>query len=334
MGLEALSGARVLVTGAGGYLGTQLVRSLRDIPCRLRLLARAEVPAPPRRNGIPEMLRGDIRDPQIWETALEGVDVVFHFAAQTSDAVADADPQADRAVNVDPVLSLLTTCEARGWRPVVLFPGTAAQYGCPTRVPVDETFPDEPRTVYALHKSIAELYVRYYARRGVVRGATLRLPNLYGTGPAPSSAGRGVLNAMVRRALEGGTLTIHGDGRFLRDYLHVGDAAAAFIAAAVDSERITGRHFVVGTGRGHTVAVAIRMVAEVVEQVTGRRVFVEHVRVPAAETGLDSRNYVANPAAFTEATGWAARYTLREGLTAMVKDLVSSRAGAPAGANE
>src|SRR5687768_14727686 len=101
-----LTGARVLVTGGAGYLGTNIARHLCRIGCDVVRLARPgasfaplAVPSPCVRE-----VHGDVRERATWETHLPSVDVVFHLAAQTSAGVANADPHADLECNVVPML--------------------------------------------------------------------------------------------------------------------------------------------------------------------------------------------------------------------------------------
>jgi len=314
-GVDVWTGRKILITGGAGYLASNLVRRLGDAACHIVRLDRegAAFPSSPGKARI-EDVAGDIRDRSLWERLLDGTDAVFHFAAQTSVYVADESPSADLEINVAPMVALLETCSRRGYRPAVLFAGTATECGMTTRLPVDETQPDRPITIYDLHKLMAENYLKYFVARGALHGAVLRLANVYGPGPKSSSAERGVLNMMVRKALRGDALTVYGEGNHLRDYVYVEDVAAAFCAARAAIERISGLHFVIGSGRGHTIAEAIAMVAERVARTTGRRVPMTHTALTGAQSPIETRDFVADATRFTRATGWRARVSLEEGI--------------------
>ncbi|MFN0085046.1 MAG: NAD-dependent epimerase/dehydratase family protein [Blastocatellia bacterium] len=217
-----------------------------------------------------------------------------------------------------PMVRLLEACRRRGRQPLVLHAGTVTQTGFSARLPVDETHPDNPMTVYDLHKQMAENYLKYYAGQGIVRGVALRLANVYGPGPGSSSAERGLLNIMVRRALAGEPLTIYGEGDYLRDFVYVDDVVDAFLmaGAGLDAhpDRLNGRHFVVGSGRGSTIADSIRLVADRVARKTARRVPVIHVAPPKPPLPIEARDFVADPRGIAAATGWRARVSLAEGI--------------------
>jgi nucleoside-diphosphate-sugar epimerase len=271
----------------------------------------------------------DVREVADWAPLLEGVDLVFHLAAQTSARVAEQDPEEDLRANVLPLLRILECCRRGALRPFVLFAGSATQVGLTARVPVGEEVPDAPITVYDVHKSMAEGYLEHYVRRGFVRGATLRLANVYGPGPGSSSADRGVLNLMIRRALRGEPLTIYGDGKPLRDYVFIEDAARAFLAAAAAPDAVNGRHFLVGSGLGTSLAEAMRLVAARVGARTGRPAPVTHVAPPADQSPIELRDFVADIGRLSSATGWRPAVPLAEGIDRTIDWVLAGGAERP-----
>ena len=156
-GLNAFEGKTVAVTGAGGFLGSQLVTRLAGIPSRIVRTA-------------------DLANQAIWDDVAGDADVVFHFAAQTSTAIAAENPAADREANVAPMRRLLDACRRQRRHPFVLFAGTVPQAGLTPRLPVDEDVVDNPVTVYDRHKLIAENDLKSAVSAGTASGASLRLP--------------------------------------------------------------------------------------------------------------------------------------------------------------
>lgn len=326
MEIQFYKGKRLLMTGGAGYLASNLVGLLREMDCCITRLGRPSTRfAPVIGKASIQDAQGDIRDHAIWEPLLVNADIIFHFAAQTSVYVADENPIADLEVNVLPILYLLETCRQKGLQPTVIFSGTVTECGIPTRLPVDENHPDYPVTIYDLHKLMAEGYLKQYTAQAVVRGAVLRLANVYGPGPKSSSADRGVLNLMIQKALKGETLTIYGDGNYMRDYVYVEDVAHAFLEAGAKMDRVNGRHFVIGSGQGHTIAEAVNLVAERVALKTGQRVPVIHVEPPAALSQIETRNFVADTTSFSYATGWKARVSLVEGIDRTIDYLFTTQ---------
>ena len=283
--------------------------------------ARFDVPSA--RDCTLEDVELDVTDRGVWSQLLRGVDVVFHFAAQTSVYVAERDPMTDMTVNVMPMLALLEACRNEGHRPIVLFSGTVTEAGLTERLPVNEECPDRPITIYDLHKWMAENYLKHFTRAGIVKGATLRLANVYGPGPKSSSADRGVLNMMIRKALRGQELTVYGEGEFLRDYVHVQDVARAFLHAAGHIDQVAGGHFVIGSGEGHTIRQAITLVADRVGRRTGVRPPVVRVETPPSLSPIEFRNFIADTGRFVEASGWRAQWSLADGIDATIEEFLA-----------
>ena len=313
--LGLYAGRSVVVTGGRGFIGSAVVGLLADADCRIVRVSREErAPSAQSGRALIEDVTGDIRETRVWERVLADADVVFHLAAQTSVVEASENPAAVFEVNVRPLLRLLETCRRTGLRRTVVFAGTATQVGVPSRLPVDETHEDEPLTTYDAHKLVAERHLENHVRDGVVAGTTLRLANVYGPGPPSSSAGRGVLNAMIRTALRGETLTVYGRGDFVRDYVYVGDVARAFLMAGARGEAVNGQHFVIGSDHGHTIDEAFRLVASRVALSTGTEVRIRHITPDRVLSPVETRSFVADSSRFRRATGWRAECSLPEGI--------------------
>ena len=192
--------------------------------------------------------------------------------------------------------------------------GTATESGLPPTDTLDERAPDQPITVYDTHKLAAERALEAASRSRIVRGATLRLANVYGPGAQPGAVDRGVLNRMIRLAVAGRPLQIYGDGSELRDYTFIDDIASAFVKAAGHAADISGRHFVVGSGDRRTIAQIMATVARRTEERVGRAVLLQHVPAPPSSDPIDARSYVVDASAFMAATGWRPSIDLETGI--------------------
>lgn len=326
--LSGYSGKKLLITGGRGYLAANLVSALENTNCRITLLDMA--PPPGRRPAAAARIKdvtADIRCLRDWSGLLRGTDIVFHLAAQTSIKAADADPVSDLAVNVLPMLTLLETCRKRRFRPAVIFASTVTAAGIPRKLPVDESFRGLPPSVYDLHKTIAEEYLEFYTASGAVSGGTLRLANVYGPGPKSGSADRGILNLMVRKALNGEDLPLFGDGKYVRDYVYVKDVAAAFLAAGLKAGGLKGRRFIIGSGKGHSLLQAFRLVCERAALKTGKRSRIVPIAPRGGISELDKRNFIADTALFRKTAGWRALYGLPEGIDGTIASYLGSEGG-------
>ena len=164
--------------------------------------------------------------------------------------------------------------------------------------------------------------LKHYVNEGIVHGAALRLANVYGPGPESSRSDRGILNRMIRKALEGKPLTIYGKGDQLRDYVYVEDVAWAFIEAARNIEAINGQHFIIGSGQGYTIAKALKMVADRVALKKGGSVEVRNIDPPSTLLPIEFRNFFADSSQFIQKTNWKPRHSLVQGIDKLIEVLI------------
>ncbi len=324
--VSSLNDCKIIVTGGAGYLAWNLVSLFKKVSCSIYRLDRSGADFPPF-EGLPVVsdIIGDMTAPGIWEDYIKNTDLIFHFAAQTSIHQSAVEPLLDLHVNVVPILHLINSARRHGKAPFVLFSGTVTETGLTDALPVDESFPDHPVTIYDIHKLTAEKYLEYFSLEGIISATVLRLANVYGPGPRSSSADRGVLNGMIRKALNGEHLTIYGEGEYIRDYIYVEDVAKAFIAAAINKDRVNGKHFVIGSGRGTEFRTAVHLVAQRVEKKTGIKASVLHIDPPKPLLPIDTRNFIANTARFQEATGWKPLVSLAEGIDKTIDSFLDER---------
>lgn len=312
---EHYQGKHILVTGSSGYLANNLIHCLKEIDCRVTRLSRSgEILS--LCNGRAELtdIITDIEDEKVWQQILPTVDIIFHFAAQTNIQKAIDNPIADRDKNVLPLLSLLETCRKHRFQPLILLASTSLIFGNPSQLPIDETFPPAPPTIYELHKLHCEQYLHYYTKQGHVKGASLRLSNVYGPGVKDALTERGFLNTMIRRALAGEPITIHGDGEFYRDYIYIDDVSKAFLTAGLLPENINGQHFIIANGLSMTLKTTAQMIAEQVGNYLHKPVEIQYIAFPDTANLIDKRQFKANTKRFCELTGWQPTVTLAAGI--------------------
>lgn len=311
--LSAFAGQTVLITGSGGLIGGAVAEALSGVDCRIIRLSRRELP-PLQGRALVETVVGDLTKPGDWQACVAEANCIFHLAAQTSVYEARKSPGSDLTVNVMGLLNLLEAMRAARHRISLVMAGTVTEAGMPRSLPVDEKVPDRPITFYDLSKLTAENYLKLYVAEGWLSGACLRLANIYGGTASSVRADRGVLDKVLSRALNGESITIFGDGAWLRDYLFIDDAVAAFLHAGAAPQQVSGRHFIIGSGVGISLKSAFGEAVAVAAEHTGRRVPIEHAPAPEGLSPIEFRNFVADIGAFSEATGWSPRFSLREGL--------------------
>lgn len=320
--VSALHNKRILVTGARGFIGTNLTRTLAQVPCHLTRVSRHPMIALRHNTCTMQDVCIDLRDVCLPLDVVQETDIIFHLAAQTSAVAANASPANDYALNVRPLVSLIHQCCEYGFHPIIVLAGTVTQFGHATRLPVDESHIDSPETVYDLHKCHAERYLEYFSHSGAVSGVTLRLPTVFGPGVHTQSPDRGVINRTISRALAGEPVTIWGSGNWRRDYLYVEDATRAFIAAAACSDSLRGGHYLVSSGESRTICEVFHAIAKRTSERTGRNVPVFKIRPPDGELDITFRDFVGDGRRFCELTGWKPEVSFDHGLDLTIESLL------------
>jgi CDP-glucose 4,6-dehydratase len=315
--------SRTLVTGAHGFAGSWLVKTLLERGDTVRVLDRPDprltdvgTPRPSALalhgvDGEVELFEADLRDAEGVSRAAEGVELVFHLAAQTIVGNAKSSPRETFEVNVMGTWNLLEACRERDVARVV-FASSDKAYGASEELPYREDFPLRAHHTYDASKAAADILARSYWPSYGVPVAVTRFANLYGGGDLNFSR---LIPEAVSAVLDGRRPVIRSDGSPERDFLFIDDAVRAYlaIAGALDDGAARGQAFNAGGGQPHSVAEVLGLVAEV----AGTELELD-IRGSGNPDGEIDRQFV-DSTKLREATGWRPEVDLREGLTRTVE---------------
>ena len=307
-------GRSVMITGGLGFIGSNLARQLVALGADV-LLVDSLIPDYGGNlfniEGIADRVRvniADVRQQSTMNYLVRDRDVIFNLAGQVSHIDSMRDPYADLEINCRGQLTLLEACRYNNPRVKVVFAGTRQVYGRPTSLPVDESHLVRPTDINGINKVAGEYYHLVYNNAFNVRACSLRLTNVYGPRQLIRHNRQGFIGWFIRLALEDRTIQIYGDGSQLRDFVHVDDAADAFLRAGAD-DRCNGEVYNVGgsepVSHGALTALLIRVAG------SGR---VEHVEWPSEKKAIDIGDFYADSSKLTAATGWRPTTALEDGL--------------------
>jgi dTDP-L-rhamnose 4-epimerase len=299
-----LEKANVLVTGGAGFIGSHLVDALVDRGHRVRVLdalvsqVHGENAVPAYLNSAAEFMQGDVCDREVVDAALEGIDVVFHEAAEVGvgqsmyeihryvrandlgtavllEAILGRRPQIKKLV-VASSMSIYGegayTCEDCGSvapqiRPVTQLLERRWEVECPkcgkllSPAPTTEEKPLFPTSVYAVTKQDQEQFCLAVGRSYGIPSVALRYFNVYGTRQALSNPYTGVCAIFSARLLNGNRPMVFEDGEQTRDFVHVSDIVRANLLA-LDTDRADYQAINVGTGAATSIRTVSRLLAQ------------------------------------------------------------------------
>jgi len=304
---------RALVTGGHGFVASHLARALLERGDSVTVL---DLPPPPLSGltlqGVApeiELVEADLCDAQQVGATIETseFDVVFHLAAQTLVGPAMADPAATFEANVRGTWTLLEACR-RADVPAVVVASSDKAYGPNEQLPYREDMQLRPASPYEASKAAADAIALSYRPAYGLPVAVTRFANVYGGGDLNFS--RLVPEAVVA-VLDGRRPAIRSDGSPERDFLHVDDAVAAYLAiehAVGAGGPAAGEAFNAGGERPHSVAEVVGAIAEI----AGAGLDPEYG--PDNPAGEIDRQFV-DSAKLRKLSGWEPAVGLRDGLT-------------------
>ncbi len=310
-------GREVLVTGAGGFIGSHLVGRLADDGARVRAFVHYNS-----RNDrgnlrylTPEQLAhvavvmGNVEDSGSVDEAVEGCDCVFHLAALIGIPYSYVAPRSYVATNIVGTINVLDAVRRHGV-PRVVHTSTSEAYGTARYVPIDEEHPLQGQSPYSATKIGADKLAESYYRSFGVPVATIRPFNTYG----PRQSARAVIPTIISQLIAGRETIELGSLTPERDLTFVGDTVRGFLAVA-ESDRALGETINVGNGKAITIGDLAQKIVDLINP---------SAKIVSAETRVrpeksEVMQLVAANAKARELTGWSPEVTLDDGLARTIE---------------
>jgi UDP-glucose 4-epimerase len=305
---------RVLVTGGGGFIGSNLVRALLERGDDVRVLDNFSTGNRANLNDLGvEVIEGELRSYERVHNAVRGVEVVYHLGALGSVPRSVQDPLTSSAVNVEGTLNVLLAARDEGVRRVV-YSSSSSVYGTRRELPVTEEQPPDPLSPYGVAKLAAERYCVSFSRvYESFEAVVVRYFNVFGPRQSPLSQYAAVIPLFITAIHSDQPIQIDGDGGQRRDFTYVSNVVEGTMLAA-DADAVSGRIFNVAASS----PVSVNDVADTIGRILGKDVTKTHAPPRAG----DIRDSWADITAARSALGWEPSVGLEEGLQRTIESLV------------
>ncbi len=302
---------RILVTGAGGFIGShlteKLLKSSRSVRVFLRYNSRGSrghIDSFPKdlQDSI-EVMWGDLKDPEAIRKAARGVDVLFHLAALIAIPYSYMNPLDYVQTNVVGTTNVLNACLDHNVK--VIHTSTSEVYGSALYKPIDEDHPLQGQSPYSASKIAADKIAESYYRSFSLPVSIVRPFNTYG----PRQSARAIIPTIITQALSGKVIRL-GDTRTTRDFTYVDDTVSGFIAAA-QSEDAVGQVINLGSGKD----VSIEDIAEKILKIlsVNSKIVIDKKRIRPEKSEVQS--LCSDYAKAKKLLKWGPRINLDEGLS-------------------
>jgi len=266
---------KILVTGGAGFIGSHLIEKIihkdLDTICldNFSYGSRKNLETTMNNHHL-EAIEGDVRDSNLLLKLCKEIDVVVHLAAVISVEKSFERPEETNEINVTGTINLLNACVKNRVKKVVYI-SSAAVYGLPSHLPVDENHPTNPISPYGVSKLSAEQYVRTFGEAYGIETIILRIFNAYGPRQRISQYS-GVIRIFIEQSLKGEPLTVYGDGTQTRDFIYVEDVVDA-VMRSIEHGKITNEVMNVASGK----PIKIEDLAKTVMELAGKKLEIKYL---------------------------------------------------------
>lgn len=301
-------GKRVLVTGAGGFIGSHLAERLTELGATTRALVRYTsngnwgwLDDSPRKGDM-EVMLGDIRDRDTVRLAMQSIDCVFHLAALIAIPYSYHAPDSYVQTNIVGTLNVLQAARETGVR--VIHTSTSEVYGTACYVPIDEKHPLQGQSPYSASKIGADKLAESFHLSFGLPVVTVRPFNTYG----PRQSARAIIPTVITQCLAGKNIRL-GNLKPTRDLNFVGDTVSGFVLAA-ESDKAVGHTINLGSGE----EISVGNLAAKIAHLVGKDIAIECDKQRVRPTSSEVERLLANAKLAEELINWRSKVSLDEGL--------------------
>ncbi len=308
----------IAITGASGFIGSYLSDYLSSLNHKLFLISNRshlisnEIAS---KKNI-QIVKGNIGQKKVQSIIVnKNINAIVNLSAQTDLYFAEGNVYQDYFISVLPIIKLLSYLTKENYKCKIIQIGTATQCGLTPNYPINEDYIDDPKSVFDYHKLCAENYIKYFNNNSSIESICFRLSNVYGGSKKNFSPSRGVINKVIKTALEKKTITLYGNGNYLRDYIHINDVVKFINCAIVyNKKQLLGKHVFLCYGKSYSIREVWNLIAEIIWDLYSIKIVVQKKSWPKNLLEIEKRNFRANNSMLVDNLKTRPTYGLDNGL--------------------
>jgi UDP-glucose 4-epimerase len=291
---------KCLVLGATGFLGTNLIEKLAEHGHEIQTYSNNQNYSS---HFVKEYFAGNFIKGDNLANALDGIDVVYHLISTSLPSLPFNRSSEDVSDNLISTIRLLNLMAEAGNQKIIFASSGGTIYGDSTEPLLDESHPTNPICSYGISKLSIEKYIQLFTLNSSVSAVNLRVSNAYGKHHR-IGRGQGLINTLCHNVSKGQPIEIWGDGKIVRDYLHVDDVSNALLASLKD----TGRNLTVNISSGS--GLSVNQIAEKILTITDSKA--EVIYHPSRK--FDVQQCVLSNHLAKDVLGWEPTVGIDEGI--------------------
>lgn len=308
-----LSKKSVFITGGSGYIGSELVTFLTQFNCKIFLISKKKN-IKYLENKI-TFLPININKSSDWLKIIKLVDVVVHLSWNNSIEYAELNPYKSLTESIIPVSKFIHASKISKKKIKFIFSSTATIYGLSnTGINNNEKLLPNPFTNYDINKLSVENLLKKADNDGYIKAISLRFSNVYGPSKSKQkSAERGIVNKMIKSAIEHNKIYLYGGGNYMRDFIYINDVITS-IAYAIIAKSLPSSIFNIGFGKSYTFENFFKIVAIKINKITGKKITIQNKKWPKQTHIIGKRNFRCSNLLFKSSTRWKPKTSIQKGI--------------------